>query len=611
MSFTTPLALLLLALLPFAALAVGALAWWRRKALGRLLAPPLLERLLPASVRRRRVVRDAALLLGFAGAVVAWAEPRFATPPRTVKARGTDIVVLLDLSQSMDAQDVSPSRLVRARRELEDLQKVIGGDRVGLVIFAATAYPRLPLTSDLRALTLVTAELSTDTFQNQGSNLGPAIDVGLELLSRTEGLAGKALLVLSDGETHHPDQALEAAARAAQAKVPVFAMGIGTEPSPIPVRTGGVLQSNGQPVLTTPDFGILEQVAEQTGGAFVNSTASTKDLEALYAELRRTVTAVERETLGGEDFESAYQWPLAAGALGFLVAALLGDGRRTLVLGLALVMVVAAPSSAWASSLEEADAAFRRQDWPEAARQLTELTRSSPGDADLLNRLGASRYRAGDFEGAALAWDAAAAQGDADAAYNAGNAHYQAGRLEDALARYDEALARDAGHESAAHNRDVVTQEIAQRRAQKPPPPPKPDDGQKQGDGGDGEQEPQNPGGEQQGDDPSQSQQGSGEDPDQPKPEEGQGGGDPGEPTGQGGGQGEPGDGPAPEGEGQADGEEGAPSDQDPTGQSGGGGGIDGEPVPITSAQAERMLEGVEEGRPRTKVKGRPEEKPW
>lgn len=614
MTFAWPLALLLLLLLPFAGLAIAGLARWRRSRLEAWVGPHLLDRVLPPSVRRRRTFRDLALLVGFAGAVVALAEPRFATPPRTVRARGTDLVVLLDLSRSMDAQDVPPTRMVRARRELEDLQKVVAGDRIGLVIFAASAYARLPLTSDLRALNLVTAELSTDTFQNQGSNLGPAIDVGLELLSRTQDQAGKALLVLSDGETHHPEEALAAAAKAREAHVPVFAMGIGVEEATIPTRQGGVLKVGDEVVHTRPDFEILQQVAEISGGAFVNSTASSQDLEALYAELRRTVTAVERETRGTDDHDSAYQWPLALGVLGFLLAALVGDGRR---FGALLVVVWVALSSAWApnawaASVEEADAAFRKKDWAEAARQLTELTREAPGDADLWDRLGAARYRAQDFEGAARAWDAAVGAGaGADAAYNAGNAHYQAGRLEDAVSRYDEALGLDAAHEGATHNRGVVTQEIAARRANKPPPPPKPDDGQKDGDGGDGQQDPNQAGGSQQGDDPNQSDQGQGDDPQQPQSEDQQGGGgDPGDPTG-GQSQKDPGKDPSQGGQGQNDAPDGDPTQQDPNARGGGGGGVEGDPVPITEAQAERMIEGVEEGRPRTAVRGRPEDKPW
>ncbi len=612
MSFTWPLALLLLLLLPVAGAAAWALSRSRRAHLARVFSPALLDRVLPPAVRRRRTLRGLLLLLGFAGAVVALAEPRFARPPRAVKARGTDIVVLLDLSRSMDARDVDPSRLVRARRELEDLQRILEGDRLGLVIYAAAAFPRLPLTSDLRALSMVAAELSTDTFQSQGSNLGLAIDEGLALLARSEDRAGKALLVLSDGETHHPDEALAAAARAAEAHVPVYGIGIGLEPAPIPLRTGGVLRSGDEVVLSAPDFEILEQVAEVSGGAFVTSTASTKDLEALYAELRRTVTAVERETRQGASHDSAFQWPLAVGALGFFLAAWVGDGRRAaLAAALLLAAGVLPAAPARAASVVEADAAFRREDWPEAVEQLTELTRVDPSDPDLWNRLGAARYRAGDFEGAAQAWDAAGRQGaGADAWYNAGNAHYQSGRLEDAVERYDRALQEAADHVGAAGNRDVVTQEIAARRQQKPPPPPKPDEGQKEGDGGEGNDDPNQAGGDQQGDDPNQSEQGQGDDPQQPQNEEGKGGGDPGDPSGKGQGEGSRDDGPSPDGEGagNAGGEGGG---GEPAGAPGQGGGVDGEPVPITAAQAERMIDGVEEGTPRTSVRGRSEDKPW
>jgi Ca-activated chloride channel family protein len=610
-SFAWPILLWLAALVPALGLVAGWVARRRARRFAAVFSGALLERVLPASVRRRRTVRGAATAAGLALALVALAEPRFAKPPHAVKARGTDIVVLLDLSRSMDATDVDPSRLVRARREIEDLQRIVEGDRLGLVIYAAAAHPRLPLTSDLRALSMVTAEVSTDTFENQGSNLGEAIDAGLALLARSEDRAGKALLVLSDGETHHPDEALAAAGRAAEARVPIFAVGIGVAEAPIPLRSGGVLRDGDQVVLTRPDFEILEQAAAASGGAFVTSSASTKDLEALYAELRRTVTAVERETRQGATHDSAYQWPLAAGAAALLFAALLGDGRRTLAAALALAVLLGGARPAVAASLAEADRAYRAESWEEAARQLTELTRAAPHDPDLWDRLGAARYRAGDFEGAAQAWDRAAAQGGgSDAWYNAGNAHYQAGRLEDAVSRYERALDRDAQHVAAANNRDVVTQEIAARRAQKPPPPPKPDDGEKEGDGGEGQEDPNQAGGDQQGDDPDASSEGQGDDPQQPQSEQGQGGGEPGQPSGEGQGQGAPDQGPSPDGQGQGQpgGQEGGGA---PAGAPGQGGGSGGEAVPITAAQAERMIDGVEEGKPRTTVRGRPEDKPW
>lgn len=630
MTLALPWALLLVPVAVLLAAVVGAASWRHRAGLRKVLSPVLFERVLPRSVRRRRTVRDLLGLVATVAAVVALAEPRMDQQLRTVKARGTDIVLLLDLSRSMDARDVDPSRLGRARRELQDLGRMLEGDRVGLVVFAGGAFPRLPLTNDFKAIQLVVDESGTDTFDTQGSNLGAAIDAGLELLERSESQAGRALLVLSDGETHDPERALEAAQKASDAGVAVYAMGIGVEEAPIPMRDGSFLQYEGKVATTSPDFEILRQVAEKTGGAFVTSNASSRDMEGLYAALRQTVRAVEREAQQRQTFESAFQVPLAVAALAWLVAAWLGDGRRRYGAALALVvavgLAVSTPASA-ADPLAEADELYRAQKFPQAAEKLLELSLRHPGDPELLDRLAAARYRAGDFEGAARAWDQAAQAGDGDALFNAGNAHYMAGRLEEAVERYDQVLSADPDNEAATRNKDLVSREIESRRAKKPPPPPKPDDGdRKDGEGGQGSQ-PQPQDGSSDGQ-PEQGDQGQG---DQPQPQQGS-------PK-----DGEPSDGQPKPGQGSPDGQPSQPQDPSSSGsQSSSGqekadsepvdpsrvgsdgqeeGSPDGAPAqggsqgqadgPMTQAQADRLLDSVDEGQPRTMVQGVAEGKPW
>ncbi|MCA9489595.1 MAG: VWA domain-containing protein, partial [Myxococcales bacterium] len=527
-------------------------------------------------------------------------------------------------SRSMDARDVDPSRLGRARRELQDLGQMLEGDRVGLVVFAGGAFPRLPLTNDFKAVQLVVDEAGTDTFDTQGSNLGAAIDAGLELLERSEGDAGRALLVLSDGETHDADRALEAARRASDLGVAVYAMGIGVEEAPIPLRDGSFLQYEGKVATTSPDFEILRQVAELTGGAFVTSNASSRDMEGLYRALRTTVRAVDRDAQQRQTWASAFQAPLALAALAWLGAAWLGDGRRRYGAALALLLAagLAFPTTASAEDLlAEADALYRAEKYPQAAEKLLDLTLEHPDDAELQDRLAAARYRAGDYEGAARAWEQSARAGDSDALFNAGNAHYMAGRLEEALERYDQVLTVDPENAAALRNKDMVGREIASRRAQKPPPPPKPDDGPRDdGQGGAGQEQDEqdgSEGGQEQGD-PSEGGQQDQQDPSQQEPQPGQGGGEQQEQQDQQNQQGGSSEGTDEE---QPDSEPVDPSQvtdgqgeqgdqqQDTTAQGEGSQGED--EGPMTQAQADRLLESIDEGQPRTLVQGLPGGKPW
>lgn len=635
MNWGSPSFLLLLFVVGALAVVVALGGWRHRTVLGRVFAPAVLERVLPRSTRIRRTIRDIAMLLGLALAVVSLAEPRFDKQIRTVTARGADVMLIVDLSRSMDARDVDPSRLQRARREVADLARMVQGDRVGLVVFSGGAYLRLPLTADLVALQNVLEASDTSTFQAQGSALGAAIDEAIAGLSRSEGQAGQAILVLSDGEIHDGAGALEAADRAADLGVAIYAMGIGIEAAPIPLPDGTLLTQGGKVVKSAPDFTVLQQVAERTGGAFVQSVASTRDIEGLYqGEIRRKLVTVERSSSQRETWRAAFQWPLGLGLLLWLGGAWLGDGRRRFgaaQAGLALLLLATTmPAASWASSVEEADRLYRSERFAEAAEELTGISLERPGDADVFDRLGAARYRSGDYDGASRAWEEASRLrgGDPDALFNAGNADYRSGRLEDALARYDEALQLAPEHAPSKSNQELVEKALKMRR-QKPPPSggggsddkDSQQDGQgsNQGEGGEGEQgDQENSGGKGQQPQDGQPQDGQPQDGTADDPQQGsESEGSPEQGAGQGSGEGEPTD-QEPQGEGsdavspsELDGEGTDSEGEGPDGQPVSGGAIDESQGPITAGQAERLLDGIEEGTQRVYVRGRGEEKPW
>ena len=591
-----------------------------RRRLRAFFARELMTKILPKGVRWRRIARDVFALVGLALLLVALAEPRLDKQIRTVQATGTDLVLLLDLSRSMDARDVDPSRLERARREIRDLGRLVAGDRVGLVVFAGGAYPRLPLTQDFTAVDLVVSEADTESFESQGSDLASAIFVALELLSRAQEQAGQAIVVLSDGEVHDGDRAREAAEQARAQGVPVYVMGIGLDPSPIPLPNGQLLKYNGQRAITTPDFEILEEVARIAGGAFVISNASDRDMQGLYTEIRRNVQAVERGIHQRETWRTAYQWPLSVAAVLLLLSAWLGDGRRLWGTALALLALSGAGSApARANPLSDADAHYRSGSYDEAVEQLTELSLERPDDPEIFERLGAARYRASDWEGAARAFDQAARlrRTPVESLFNSGNAHYRSGRLEQALQRYDQLLQEDPEHSGAQRNRDLVAREIEERRRQQPPPPPQ--------DGGEGEEEseassaPESPGqqGQPQGGQQASEQQAGEQQAGEQQAGEHQGseamgedqqaGGEPQEGTAQG-----SADDPEEPGTSQAV----APGEvQEEGGEQGsasaeGGSAVD-PAAPITEGQAHRLLDAIEEGIQRVTVQGRSGDKPW
>jgi Ca-activated chloride channel family protein len=573
------------------------------QALSRVFRGAILARVLPGSVRRRRRWRTVAGLVGLACCIVALAEPRFDKQLTTIEAKGSDLVLAVDLSRSMDARDVDPSRIERARREISDLTAQLAGDRVGLVVFAGGAVPRLPMTMDYGALNAVLGEIHTSDFQAQGSDLPGAIEKSLDLLTRDESPAGKAIILFSDGEVFDPDAVGKAAAKAAAAHVPIYAVGIGTDPAPIPVEGGGFLNWKGQQVTSTPDPATLQELARATGGAYVQSVASADDMNGLVSELRRSLTAVVRQQQQRETWQSAFQLPLGLGAALLLFSGWLGDGRAVLGV-LALLGAALGSPRAQAADLTDADQAYRAGNYKQAVRELEELSLEDPSNAEVHERLAAARYRAGDFEGAARDWDAAGQlRGGEDAtdAYNAANAHYQAGRLERARDLYDQVLKEDPNNKDAAANKEKLEKELAERMKQQPPPPPKSGDQQQPPkDGGEDQQQPdpkqsdqqqqqqdQSQGSPDQKDSQQADQRGSQQQADQQQPKPG----DQGTPSM---------DDLAKDGN-QADDQKQAAAGDQPA--------DDG--APISAAQAERLLDSVKEGQPGYTYGGPRGGKPW
>ena len=589
------------------------------------------SRVVPRSVRVRRWARDILAMIGLALLAVALAEPLLGKQIRQVEAKGVDIVMVVDLSRSMDCTDVKPTRLEHARREMIDLLSLLEGDRIGLVIYAAGAYPRMPLSHDYRAMQMLVGELDTTMFQAQGSALGEAIRTATDLLSNRPSEAGRAIVVLSDGEVHDIDDALKAAREAASDGIVVYGLGVGSEPSPIPLADGTLMRDqDGTVIMSRPTGDVLADVARITGGAYVQSVAGLDDVSQLYGtEIRGRLRAVTRSKHEREEHTSIYQLPLGVGVGFLLIGSWLGDGRRRWWLQLFLVFGLASASPmARATTLSDADSLYRDGDFIGAERAFNELTVQDPMDPDLFRRLAASRYRSGDFEGATAAWDRAVDLGSqVNDAFNAANAQYLGGHLGEAQRRYRAIVEALPEHEPAKKNLALVTEEIQQRLLQmqqepekRPQPEPQPQDQQSdsesdESDPREGEPEPSTSP-PQPATDPSSSQaQSQAENSEEDgAPQSSEDPSEPGESKSESDSEDRGGDRKEDRESEVADLEEVLDSE----------GAEDGDPASIqeeseqiegdgtmTASQADRMLEGVKEGRPRVYIPGGHSDKPW
>lgn len=320
----------------FAAAAALVVLWhgrrrWAARALG---SPGLLQRLTPLSLesfpRRRFVlVSGAAALIG-----AALVGPQWGARIVESESRGLDVVFAMDVSASMQAADIVPSRLERLRTEARRLLRELAGDRVGLVIFAGHAYVLAPLTSDHAALEIFLDALDPEIAGTPGSSLSAGVRQGADLLATARTRADRVLVLFTDGEAHESREAVTSAARrAAEGGVRIFAVGFGTERGePIPERepeSGRVVgykrDPEGQVVLSRLNSALLEEVAGLAGGAFVRAD------EGGVARLVSALEGLERAAGPGVrrlEWTPRYHWFALLGFALLSLDAFLGSRRR-------------------------------------------------------------------------------------------------------------------------------------------------------------------------------------------------------------------------------------------------------------------------------------------
>ncbi|MGE0173474.1 MAG: VWA domain-containing protein [Oligoflexales bacterium] len=274
---------------------------YRKRRLQKLATAEILASLSSPVSKLRFSVKKALLAIMYGLLVFALAGPKWGFTWRTASYTGADIVVALDVSSSMLATDVNPNRLERAKREIKDLLNLLRGDRVALVVFAGTAFVQCPLTSDYSIINLFLDNLTDKTLSESGTSLADALQVATKSLTSgaDRSTSAKSVILLTDGEAHKED--LDGPINdVVKNGIKVFAIGLGTtDGAPIPEEHGGFKRDkDGNIVISKLDAKTLTGVAIQTGGIFVESSASDSDLEKILA------SGVKPATNSGEIRES-------------------------------------------------------------------------------------------------------------------------------------------------------------------------------------------------------------------------------------------------------------------------------------------------------------------
>lgn len=276
----------------------------------------------PARLRARRTLFGLALLL----ALLAVLQPAWGDATDRLEHLGVDILVCLDVSRSMLARDVSPSRLLRAHREIAELAEHAAGDRIGLVIFSGEAKLAVPLTRDMRSLKGLLELAVPLSVGRGGTDLGAALDAALGALSGATG-EHEVVLLLTDGEDHQ-DRGLRAAQACRDAGITVHTVGVGTaRGAKIPVRgeTGERFLRNraGNEVVSALDPTTLRRIADAAGGVYTDGGLVDLYEDRILPMARKSFQQRERR-----ERENRYQWPLSAAFLLWIVELCVSDRKR-------------------------------------------------------------------------------------------------------------------------------------------------------------------------------------------------------------------------------------------------------------------------------------------
>lgn len=301
----------------------------RRKKLKRIGDASLIKELIPYSSRRKRIIKVVLFLTAFSSLILALCNLQTGSKLKEVKREGADIIVCLDVSNSMLAQDLSPNRLTRAKYALEKMIDMLEGDRLGLVIFAGEAYVQLPITTDYSAAKMFMSSIGPGMVPVQGTNLSDAIKKASESFSNDEG-KNRAIILITDGENHEPE-AVEAAEEASKKGIMINTIGIGSEkgvPIPLLDNNGAIKgyrkDKEGQTVVTRLNAEILKTIAGKANGVYVQASQADLGLSAVLDKIGELDKA-QLESKMYTDYEDQFQWFLGLALILFLIEFLISE----------------------------------------------------------------------------------------------------------------------------------------------------------------------------------------------------------------------------------------------------------------------------------------------
>ncbi len=309
--------LYLLFLLPLLALLFLYIEFWKRKKQREFGDLELVKQLSPEKSNFKPALKFGVLLLGLSMLILGLVNPKIGTKIEKVKREGIDIVFAIDVSKSMLAEDIAPNRLEKSKQVVSQIINNLGNDRIGIIAYAGSAFPVLPITTDYNVAKMFLQSMNPGMISSQGSNLDEAIKLSEKYFEGSPNTS-KLMIMISDGEDHS-EAAKDAAEDAKKIGMKIITIGIGTTAGgPIPNKKNGVIESfhrdknTGEVVVTKLRPEALETIAKAAKGGYINGS-STKEVVEFIKKSLNNIQKTEFEATEVANFQAQFQWFLGIG----------------------------------------------------------------------------------------------------------------------------------------------------------------------------------------------------------------------------------------------------------------------------------------------------------
>ncbi|PCI04918.1 MAG: BatB protein [Flavobacteriaceae bacterium] len=292
--------------------------WWKKSTQKKFADTDLLARLSPGKSTFKSMLKIGFICLGLTLLIISLANPKMGTKLETIKREGVDIVFALDVSKSMLAEDIAPSRLEKAKQILNKVIDKLGSDRVGIIIYAGNAYPLLPITTDHAAAKMFLKNANPDMVSSQGTAISEAIDLGITYFDNDE-QTNRFLFVISDGEDHQ-ENSVDITAKAVKEGIKTYTVGVGlAKGGPIPIKRNGVLvgykkDRKGETVITKLQADLLKEIAREGNGIYIDGNKTNETVETI-SEILIHAEKNEFESKQFSDYKDQFQWFIGFGLL--------------------------------------------------------------------------------------------------------------------------------------------------------------------------------------------------------------------------------------------------------------------------------------------------------